>query len=235
MSINDMNPTQSQDDTVSQSNDDTSTDLNLPDEKTVLLQRAKMMGLTVSNNIGLDTLKKKIEEHQAAREAAQAPSALQPDVPASGDVEGAPVRVNPLAIDSADTAPKSAKPKSLRQQLIESQMRLVRIRVQNLDEKKKDLHGEIFTIANEYIGTVKKFVPYGEASDNGWHVPFCIYQMLKDRKFLSIRTGKGPNGTPKVEHRWVREFSIEVLDPLTPEELERLAQAQIAAGSTTGE
>lgn len=235
MSINDLNPTQGQDEAVSQSNDDTATDVQMPDEKTVLLQRARLMGLTVSNNIGLETLRKKIEDHQAAASAAQT------DVPATGDVgdQQAPAeKINPLApIGTVATAPvqASSKPKSLRQMLMQEQLKLVRVRIQNLDDKKKDLPGEIFTVANEYIGTVKKYIPYGEASDDGYHIPYCIYQMLKDRKFLSIRTGKGKNGTPKVETRWAREFAIEVLPPLTQEELERLAQAQIAAGSTNGD
>lgn len=239
MSINDLNPTQGQDEEVSQSNEDTATDVQMPDEKTVLLQRARLMGLTVSNNIGLDTLRKKIEDHQAAKDAAAAAPA---DVPATGDVEGAatetPTKVNPLApIGSVASQPAQvkARPQSLRQMLMAEQLKLVRVRIQNLDDKKKDLPGEIFTVANEYIGTVRKYIPYGEASDDGYHIPFCIYTMLKDRKFLSIRTGKGKNGTPKVETRWSREFAIEVLPPLTPEELERLAQAQIAAGSTNGD
>jgi hypothetical protein len=34
-----------------------------------------------------------------------------------------------------------------------------------------------------------------------------------------------------VQTNWAKEFSLEVLPPLTQEELDRLAAAQIAAGS----
>ncbi|AHC94026.1 hypothetical protein CH29_gp73 [Achromobacter phage JWAlpha] len=228
MSINDLKTTPSQDETatpaaVSPSNEGTATDLQMPDEKTVLLQRAKLMGLNVSNNIGLDTLRKKLEDHQAAQDSAAA-TASAPEADAA-------LKVNPLAQGEAAPEKPTAKPKTLRQILVEEQMKLVRLRIQNLDDKKKDLPGEVFTVANEYIGTVRKYIPYDETSDEGYHVPWCIYQMLKDRMFLSIRTSKGKNGTPKVDTRWAREFSLEILPPLTEEEIERLAQAQIAAGS----
>ena len=226
MSLNDPTPTQGQDEEVSQSNEDTATDLQMPDELTVLKQRARLMGLNISNNIGLDTLKKKIEEHQAAK--------AQGDVPATGDIQGAPAtaHMNPLAqSEQTPVQTPHQKQKSLRQQLRDEQMKLVRIRIQNLDDKKKDLPGEIFTVANEYIGVVRKYIPYTEgASEDGYHVPYCIYQMLKDRKFVSIRT-VGKKGQETVETRMAREFALEVLPQLTPEELERLAQAQIAAGS----
>lgn len=233
MSINDLTPTPGQDDTAAQaaaaaspSNDDTAPDLQMPDEKTVLMQRAKLMGLSVSNNIGLETLRKKLEEHQAAQEAASAPAPTS-----ETEAPKATAAVNPLVQGEAAPVKAPAKPLTLRQILVAEQMKLVRVRIQNLDDKKKDLPGEVFTVANEYIGTVKKYIPYDETSDEGYHVPYCIYQMLKDRMFLSIRTSKGKNGTPKVDTRWAREFSLEILPPLTEEEIERLAQAQIAAGS----
>ena len=216
MSINDLNPSQA----VA---DEQADDLPQVDELTMLKQRATLMGVKFSNNIGLDALMKKIEDHQSGEAASEEDAA-------------APVAavVNPLvqAEGAAEAEAPVAKPKILRQMLMEEQMKLVRIRVQNLDPKKKDMPGEVFTVANEYIGTVRKYVPYGEATDGGYHVPFCIYQMLKDRKFLNIRTGKDRRGQVKVEQGWAREFSIEVLEPLTTQELHTLAQAQIAAGST---
>lgn len=215
MSINDLNPSQA-------GADEQADDLPQVDELIMLKQRATLMGVKFSNNIGLDALKKKIEDHQSGEASAEA------------EAEVAAPAVNPLAQAGEDTAAADApvaKPKTLRQMLMEEQMKLVRIRVQNLDPKKKDMPGEVFTVANEYIGTVRKYVPYGEATDGGYHVPFCIYQMLKDRKFLNIRTGKDRRGQVKVEQGWAREFSIEVLEPLTTQELHTLAQAQIAAGS----
>ncbi len=180
------------------------------DERALLMQRARMMGLNISNNIGLETLKQRIEDHMNGK----------PDV----------VEKTPLMADPA--LPNAGKKKSLRQHLMEDAMKLVRIRITNLDPKKKDLQGEIITVANEYIGTVKKFVPFGEVTENGYHVPNVIYKALKRRKFLNIRVRKnGPRGQVAVEQNWAQEFAIEVLPPLSKEELQQLATAQLAAGT----
>ena len=106
------------------------------------------------------------------------------------------------------------------------------VRITNLDPKKKDLPGEVFTVANEHLGTVRKFVPYGEVTDNGYHVPYCIYKALKARKFLNIRTFKDRQNQNqiKVEQSWAQEFALEVLPTLTPDEIKKLAAAQSAAG-----
>jgi hypothetical protein len=124
------------------------------------------------------------------------------------------------------------KPLTLRQQLYNEQMRLVRVRIQNLDPKKKDLNGEVITVANRYLGTVKKFVPYGENTDDGWHLPYVIYKELAGRRFLQLTTVK--DRTTKqvtVKKRWAKEFAIDILDPLTKNELAKLAATQAAAGS----
>ena len=180
------------------------------DEMTILKQRATMMGIKFSNNIGLEALRKKVADAQ------------------EGITEQEQPEVNPLA-----TAPSAVQEDklSMAQRIRLENTRLVRVRIQNLDPKKKDLPGEILTVANDYMGTVRKYVPYGEATDNGYHIPYCIYKLLKSRKFLHVSVKKGRNGKERVEQQWVREFAIEILPQLTEEELKQLGQAQLAAGS----
>lgn len=177
-------------------------------ELDLLKQQARMMGIEFSNNIGVETLRKKIEERtaeDAASSTVQEPE-LQPEQP--------------------------VRKKSLRDEIYEREMKLVRVRITNMDPMKAKRPGDYFTIANKYLGTVRKFIPYGEQTDNGFHIPHCLYQMLKDRKFAQVQIRKNPDtGHESVVTRMVREFAIEVLDPLTPEEIKRLAQAQLASGS----
>jgi hypothetical protein len=123
-----------------------------------------------------------------------------------------------------ETLTATQKKAMLRKEMVAEEMKLIRLRITNLDPKKKELKGEIITFANSILGTVKKFVPFGEATDNGYHVPNCIYKILKRREFLQIRTGK--NDVP--DTRWVREFALEVLPQLTPAELANLARNQAA-------
>jgi hypothetical protein len=198
---------------------------NQPSELQMLKARADMMGVVYSNNIGLDTLRKKIEDKMngVSDEPVQAAAAAEQAQPAAEVIHPA----NPLVGET-----KPAARKSLRQHLVDEQMKLVRLRIQCLDPKKANLPGEIFTVANEHLGTVKKFVPYGEATDGGYHVPYIIYTMLEARRFLNIRTVKDKRtGVTTPVSTWAKEFAIEVLPLLTKEELARLATAQLAAGS----
>ncbi len=193
-------------------------------ELQILKQRADAMGITYSNNIGVDALRKKIDDKMEGRNDGDTPA---PTTPVA----------NPLAGDTAaSVSAEPVKKLTLGQYLRQDAMKLIRLRITNLDPKKADLPGEIFTVANEYIGTVRKYVPFGEATDEGFHVPNCIYEILKNREFLQIKSKTHPvTKQVIVTQRWVREFGLEVLDPLTPEEIATLAAAQTASGRLNGE
>lgn len=193
------------------SDDNTQTDIPELDEKTLLLSRCKQLGISVSNNSSIELLKSRIAEK----------------LEGSNKEDVAP----PLLKDPADTPTDSTVTPTLRQYLQKKAMKLIRIRISCMDPKKRDIPGEVITVANEYMGTVRKYVPYGEATDEGYHVPMCIYNALKARKFNSIRTrtDKNNNNQIIVESSWVPEYAIEVLPPLTKEELRNLATAQAAA------
>jgi len=176
------------------------------DELEMLKQRAQLMGIRYSNNIGVNFLKAKIQAKLDGEDVTE---------PAPERAQAVPEPV--------------ASEKSARQQMYETEMRLVRLRITNLDPKKKDLPGEIFTVANRVLGAVKKFIPYGEATDNGYHVPYFIYRQLKEREFLNIKTRKDRQGRTIVETSMAREFALEELPQLTQKELTQLAAQQAAA------
>ena len=212
-------------------NQEQSDDLQMPSELDLLKQRATLMGIAFSNNIGEETLRQRIADKQAELDAAA--SGAENTGEEGDTVQQEQGEVNAL---EAGASPKeevtTERPLTLREQIRLEQMRLVRVRITCLDPKKKDLPGEILTVANEYLGTVRKFIPFGEVTDDGYHIPYCLYKMLDARKFLNIRTFKDRRtGTVRVESGYVKEFALEVLDPLTPAELAKLATAQKAAGS----
>lgn len=226
-----------------------------PTELEMLKDRARKMNIVFSNNIGVDALKAKINakmegqvDNTNADGVVNIPVVATTTIPPQDTAEDAvaalkaslgevlqtqeedtPAKVNAL---TGEKVLPPGKTKTLMQMMKDEQMKLVRIRISCLDPKKKDLPGEVITVANEYLGTVRKYVPFGEFTDDGYHVPYCIYTFLKNRKFLNITTTKDRrNGQVKVNQSWATEFSIEVLDPLTPTEIQRLATAQAAAGS----
>lgn len=192
-------------------------DFKQPTELEVLKERAKLMGVAFSNNVGLETLRERINAKQSEMDKPSTEVAAQSEA-------------NPLV--GEDTLPVEVKTRtpSLRSVLLAEQTKLVRVRITNMDPKKKDLPGEIITVANDFIGTIRKYVPYGEQTDNGYHIPKCIYEFLKNREFLDIKVVKKNNGRLETKTRYVREFAIEVLPQLTDKELSRLAATQAARG-----
>lgn len=200
---------------MSEQNPLETTEETKPSELDLLKARAKMIGLTFSNNISVETLREKIRAKVDGVEETS---------------DQAQVGVNALTMQDNPTA--ATPTPTLRQYMINEQLKLVRLRITNLDPKKKDIPGEVITVANEYLGTVRKYVPFGEVTDNGYHVPYCIYTELESRRFLNIRVVKDQRtGTNRVETTNAREFALEILPPLTQEELNKLATAQAAAGT----
>ena len=188
------------------------------DELTLLKERAKVMGIPFSNNISLETLRKRVADKMEGKDEAPEVNAL------TGDPEIAHAMV-------AKPLNQKANEVALRKLMYATQMRQVRVRITNMDPKKKDLPGEIWTVANEYLGTVRKFVPYGEQTDDGFHIPYCLYRLLDSKRFLHIRDVKDrTTGIVRQDKVWAKEFSLDVLPTLTQGELDRLAAAQAAAG-----
>lgn len=200
------------------------------EELQLLKKRADILGVNYSNNIGVDALKKKIEDKMTETQNASTES-KQEEKPEANEPQ-----VNPLELEEGEEPDYSKMSKSeifnyTRQRTQKEAMKLIRVRVACLDPKKKEIPGEFFTTGNKFIGTVRKFVPFGEATDNGYHIPHCIYEMMKARKFLQISTRRDKaTGRMNTTTRYVPEFSIEVLPPLTEAELNRLAVEQQASG-----
>lgn len=193
------------------------------DELTVLKQRATVMGINFSNNIGLEALRKKVNAAQEGNREEEEPMVEDKD----------PEVVNPLSgLTASEEVEEDLNPfqKARREQL-----KLVRLRITNLDPKKKDLPGEFITVANDFMGTVRKYVPFGEFTNSGYHVPYCIYNFLKSRKFLQITERVGKNGVPEIRQKYVPEFSLEILPMMTEEERRNLATAQLSTNSLADE
>ena len=170
------------------------------DELSVLKARADQMGISYSKNIGVEKLRARIEA-------------------AFGDSE--PV----------EEAPKKAAKETegqRRNRLRKESSALVRVRVTCMNPNKREWQGEIFTVSNSVVGTFRKYVPFN--AEDGWHIPEIIYQQVKARKCQVFKTVNGPRGEKIRKGTLIPEFSVEVLPPLTKEELADLAKRQAMAG-----
>lgn len=233
-----------------------SDDLETPNELDLLKERAKTLGIPITGNMKAETLKARIaaklgDEEGEADMAAAADAALEESLDQTSAAEGA-APTAPERVSIMDTEPKPAAPapkaapaiapsprltkaqqeQQIREKIQREKMYLVRCRIYNLNPAKVDLPGEIITVQNKYLGTVRKFIPFGEATDNGYHIEKVLYDDLRARKFQQIQTKK-IRGQIVHETRLVSEYSIELLPNLTPEELRELATQQAAADRLT--
>ena len=182
-------------------------DLEIPDELTSLKARADQMGLSYHPSIGLEKLRDKIN------------AAVTAEGPVAEEEEEAPVVAAKVAAKESQNELRIRKKREANE--------LVRIRVTCMNPMKKEYEGEIFTVSNSVVGTLKKYVPFN--ADDGWHVPRLIYNQLVQRQCQVFTTVKDSRGNKVRKGKLIKEFAVEVLPPLTPAEIKELAQRQAMA------
>jgi hypothetical protein len=114
-------------------------------------------------------------------------------------------------------------------------MKLVRIVVTPNDPNMVNYPGLIFTVGMTSINKgrmVKKFVPFN--NEEGWHVPTIILRQIEHAEMQKFKTITRHNGEKVLEPYVTKKFNVRILDPLTHEELEKLAARQGAAGFGAG-
>lgn len=104
-------------------------------------------------------------------------------------------------------------------------MKLVRVKIACNNPNKTNYTCEIFTVKNSQI-EIKKCVPFNVKT----HIPQIMYNMLKDKE-CTIFVTKRVDGRPVTKTKLIKEYNIEVLPPITTEELEAIKQKQLAEQS----
>ena len=178
------------------------------EELELLKKRALTLGITFSPRIGVDALRAKVQAKLDGTDVA-----AEDEDGEDGEKPEPAVRKTRAEIEQ-----------ETRDRVQREAMKLVRCRVHNLNPAKNDLTGEIFTVGNKFLGTVRRMIPYGADT----HIEQVLYDDLVARQYQHIAS-REKNGKIDVATRLVPEFNIEVLDPLTPEELQELALQQAAA------
>ncbi len=178
----------------------------------ILKERAKVMGITHSPNIGVDALRAKVVAHLN-------------DEPIPEEV--AEVKAPRKGRDEVD--PKRYVPQEtvlqMKARLRREANRLVRVRVMNRNPAMKDYTGDWYCVGNAIVGDIRKFVQYD--TEDGFHVPYIIYLHLCEKEYQVFIEGKDSKGRPLITCKNVKELSVELMDPLTEDELHDLAQRQI--------
>lgn len=199
-----------------------------------LKAKADLLGISYSPNIGVETLRARINEKMANNE-----EVLEAAEETNGESLSVPESDEELPV--TETAKPVSKALSKAQRRLAQRKeatKLVRCRITCMNPAKIDVPGEIIAVCNSAIGVIKHFVPFGEVTDNGWHIPNIIYEHLLTRQCTIMRpkrTGSGSMATQTHEPVQIKEFSIELMEPLTAAELKALAQRQAMAAGTQSE
>lgn len=78
-------------------------------------------------------------------------------------------------------------------------LKLIRCRVTCMDSAKKEWNGEIITVSNSVVGTVRKYVPYN--SDAPYHLEQIIISALREKKMQVFVNKPGKYGVPNKESK----------------------------------
>lgn len=200
---------------------------NIPSELETLKARADMLGIEYRSNIGVDRLRTKINNKLEGKSD-------DSEEPAE-ETTAAPVKAKKEPVKRTKTGKPTQQrltPSQYNERLLETRQKeaakLIRVRVTCMNPNKKGWEGEIISAGSAKLGTFKKFVKF----DVIWHVPNIIYLEMKERKFTTFSTTRGPRGEQRREGKLVNEFSIELLPQLTEAERLDLAQRQAMADGT---
>lgn len=217
--------------------------------KEQLLAAAQKLGLSVDGRLGADKIREEIAAELEVRKEAEAravanaarleaeKAAAAPAVPEGDDGEIKspiePTKMPSLAdVMAAEAAPADLTNESeghRKNRLRREATALVRVRVSSMNPQKKNVKGELLCVSNRNIGTIQRYIPF----NRDWHIEKVLYDALMAKEFMVFdREKTGRAGIEVVTPRCIPEFNIQVLPPLTKNELKDLAQRQAMAAGT---
>jgi len=192
-----------------------------------LKEIADAYGIKYSPNIGENTLRERLMERLGDiddNNPLAMPDEEYEDSPLPGDEAELNLQPSeePRKRTGFDLDPGLAK----RQKVLKQMMKLVRCRISPFDPQFKDWPGIILEAGNR-IHKEKRYIPFNK----DWHVPQVLYDVLKNKKYRRRIERKDPaTGKPIYEQVMEPAYNIEVLPPLTKEELEEIRRNRAARG-----
>ncbi len=206
--------------------------------------QATALGITFSGNTGVKTLAKKIDNYKEPLTTNEAAANAAADI--LGDAEPLPEIVEQPKIKAPPTLAelqlmdlRDVNPKNqvlIRQIVRAKALVLRRVRIINLDPADSEIFGAIITVSNKYTGKVSKFIPFGDDTQMGYHVPQIILNHLLSQKFVMRKQNKNSQfGVKTYKTTYMAKFNVTILPDLTEDELKALADRQAASQSITND
>lgn len=173
------------------------------DERTALIRQADLLGIQFHPSLSTDKLRDRVRAKLSETAADLSSGQTQPSRLEETKEESENERRARLRADAA---------------------RLIRVHITCMDPAKKEYQGEVFTAGNAVVGSFRKFVLFNEP----YHIPNIIYKQLLDKKCQIFVDVKGDRGQKTRKGKQINAYAIQVLPPLTPEELAELREDQRA-------
>ncbi len=165
-----------------------------------LRSRAKLANLKFHPNMGLEKLRELVNKDLGKAK------------------EVAPVQANTTRLTAAQML-------ALRNERIRKDAtKLIRVTYTNMNPNKSKHKGEIFTAGNSVTGSLKRMIPFHTGEP--WFIPQIIINMMKERTYTQWYDAKDEKGRAIKKSRQAKEFSIQVVEAITPKELKELASQQ---------
>jgi len=188
--------------------------------KEELQAELKNRNIKVHHKTGIDKLRSTLQE--SVDGADHDPAVTVPAVELSKPVK---VKTAPMTAHEAKIARMSPKEQAA--------LRLIRIVVSPNDPLMSSYPGLIFTVGSSKINKgkmIKKYVPFN--NEEGWHVPYMIYEQILHAEMQKFKQVKRPNGEKDLEPYITRKFNVTILPELTIPQMEKLAAIQKSRGDT---
>lgn len=214
-------------------------------DRKALIQEAEDLGLEFPKNIKTATLQDMVDEVNGAPEVEMPtdepelvePSAdeiraqIQAEFDAKLKMEKAKILQNVEAnvAKGNDVVMQKMLTGSAKVHAMKAATKLMRVNIVTKDPSKSSWEGEIFTVGNDVIGSITKYVPYN--IEDGYHLPQIFINMLREKKCTIFINKKGRDGKSIKVAKTIKAYSIEELPPLTERELKELADDQRARQS----
>lgn len=111
---------------------------------------------------------------------------------------------------------------SVKREVILEGTKLVRITLLANDPSKREHQGELFTVGNAVIGSIRKYIPFGVP----WLVPQILVNVLEERQFQHFITKRNAHGGTYRAAQISKAYNIVRHELPDEQELTELAKAQ---------
>lgn len=109
--------------------------------------------------------------------------------------------------------------------LYQENMKLVKVIITPVDSAKRDYQGEYFSVGNDVLGTVTRFVPFNEE----WMIEEILAKHIEAKQYQHITTKRSrDNRNETLDSRLVPAYNVQRLPLPTKEELAELKRIQEA-------